>query len=75
MFRLDEKTALITGASGGIGWSIARLLHDRGAKVVLSGTRENIIEQYAQELGQNRAFYVTTNLSDPAEADSLIDRA
>ncbi|MBO6091778.1 MAG: 3-oxoacyl-[acyl-carrier-protein] reductase [Acetobacter sp.] len=75
MFRLDEKTALVTGASGGIGWSVARLLHDRGAKVVLSGTRESIIEQYAQKLGQNRAFYVTTNLSDPAAADSLIDRA
>ncbi|MBO7072423.1 MAG: 3-oxoacyl-ACP reductase FabG, partial [Acetobacter sp.] len=75
MFRLDEKTALITGASGGIGWSVARVLHDRGAKVVLSGTRESILKQYAQKLGQNRAFYVTTNLADPTTADSLVDRA
>ena len=75
MFRLDDKTALVTGASGGIGWSVARVLHAQGAKVVLSGTRERIIEQYAQKLGQDRAFYVTTDLTDPMAADALIDRA
>ncbi|MBR2123799.1 MAG: 3-oxoacyl-[Acetobacter sp.] len=75
MFKLDGKTALVTGASGGIGWAIARVLHKQGATVILSGTRENIIEQYAQELGQNKAFHVAANLTDPAAADALIDRA
>lgn len=75
MFKLDGKTALVTGATGGIGSAIARLLHAQGAKVVLSGTREAVLQKQAEELGEARAFYVAANLSDPAEADGLIAKA
>ena len=52
MFRLDGKTALVTGASGGIGAAVARVLHDRGASVVLSGTRLDALELLAKDLGE-----------------------
>ncbi len=52
MFRLDGKTALVTGASGGIGAGIARALHAQGAVVVLSGTRVDALEALAGELGE-----------------------
>ena len=42
MFSLDGKTALVTGASGGLGQSIAKSLHANGAHVILSGTREAV---------------------------------
>ncbi|MFH7810615.1 MULTISPECIES: 3-oxoacyl-[acyl-carrier-protein] reductase [Acetobacter] len=74
MFRLDGKTALVTGASGGIGSAIAKTLHAQGAKVVLSGTREAVIRELAEELGQG-AFYAAANLSEPSEADALIAKA
>lgn len=74
MFDLTGKTALVTGATGGLGASIARSLHARGAKVVLSGTREAVLQERLAELGDN-AFAVTANLSDAAEVDSLIGRA
>lgn len=74
MFDLTGKTALVTGATGGLGASIARSLHARGAKVVLSGTREAVLQERLAELGDN-AFSVTANLSDAAEVDSLIGRA
>lgn len=74
MFRLDGKTALVTGASGGIGSAIAKTLHAQGAKVVLSGTREAVIRQLAEELGEG-AFYAAANLSEPSEADALIAKA
>lgn len=67
MFKLDGKTALVTGATGGIGSAIARLLHAQGAKVVLSGTREAVLQKQAEELGEGRAFYVAANLSDRSE--------
>ena len=75
MFKLDGKTALVTGATGGIGSAIARLLHAQGAKVVLSGTREAVLQKQAEEVGEGRAFYVAANLSDPVEADGLIAKA
>ncbi|GBQ30662.1 3-oxoacyl-[acyl-carrier-protein] reductase [Acetobacter fabarum] len=74
MFRLDGKTALVTGASGGIGSAIAKILHAQGAKVVLSGTREAVIRELAEELGEG-AFYAAANLSEPSEADALIAKA
>jgi 3-oxoacyl-[acyl-carrier protein] reductase len=74
MFRLDGKVALVTGASGGIGAAIARALHAQGAAVVLSGTRGDVLERLAGELGA-RAHVCTADLLDAAEADSLMARA
>ena len=50
MFDLTGRTALVTGASGGIGRAIATALSDAGAKVALSGTRENVLEEVAGTL-------------------------
>lgn len=70
MFTLTGKTALVTGASGGIGGAIARALHAQGATVALSGTRREALEAVAAELGE-RTHIVTANLSDPASVEQL----
>jgi 3-oxoacyl-[acyl-carrier protein] reductase len=67
MFDLTGKTALVTGASGGIGGAIAQALHAAGATVALSGTREAPLRDLADALGE-RAHVVTADLGDP---DSL----
>jgi 3-oxoacyl-[acyl-carrier protein] reductase len=74
MFDLTGKTALVTGASGGIGGPLARALHARGAFVVLSGTRAEALQTLATELGERTAF-VICDLNDPASVDSLIGQA
>lgn len=74
MFRLDSKTALVTGASGGIGSAIARALHAQGATVVLSGTRRNALDSLAAVLGE-RAHVCPADLADPAAPDTLIESA
>ena len=74
MFRLDGKTALVTGASGGIGAGIARALHAQGAVVVLSGTRRDALDALAAELGSN-AHVCPADLADPAAADALVAAA
>jgi 3-oxoacyl-[acyl-carrier protein] reductase len=74
MFDLTGKTALVTGATGGIGGAIARSLHAQGAHVVLSGTRENVLADVASELGE-RTSIVAANLSDAASVDGLIGKA
>src|SRR5213079_927448 len=74
MFDLSGKTALVTGASGGIGGAIARALHAQGAHVVLSGTREAALQDLALELGE-RTSSVAANLSDPAAVDGLVSAA
>lgn len=74
LFSLEGKTALITGASGGIGAEVARVLHEQGAFVILSGTRAERLDPLKKELGAN-ACVVTANLSDSAEADGLIAKA
>jgi len=74
MFDLTGKTALVTGATGGIGAEIARALHAAGAHVVLSGTREAVLADLAAELG-GRTSIVAANLSDPAAVDGLIGLA
>jgi 3-oxoacyl-[acyl-carrier protein] reductase len=74
MFRLDGKPALITGASGGIGASIARVLHTQGATVVLSGTRRDALDALATELG-GRVFVCPADLSDAAASDALVAAA
>ena len=70
MFDLTGKSALVTGASGGIGGAIARALHAAGATVTLSGTREEPLRALAGELG-GRAHVVTCNLSDAASVEAL----
>jgi 3-oxoacyl-[acyl-carrier protein] reductase len=74
MFGLTGKTALVTGATGGIGAEIARTLHAQGAHVVLSGTREVVLAEMAATLGE-RVSIAPANLSDPAAVDGLISAA
>jgi 3-oxoacyl-[acyl-carrier protein] reductase len=74
MFRLDGKTALVTGASGGIGAAIARLLHGQGAAVALSGTRRAALDELAAELGE-RVAVCPADLRDPAAPDQLVAAA
>ena len=74
MFDLSGKTALVTGASGGIGSAIASALHAQGAKVAISGTRQNVLEEVNNRLGGKLAI-VAANLSKPEEQVSLISRA
>jgi 3-oxoacyl-[acyl-carrier protein] reductase len=71
MFDLTGQTALITGASGGIGGAIARALHDQGAVVALAGTRAAALADLAGELGE-RAHPLTADLADPEAADRLL---
>ncbi|MBR9826984.1 MAG: 3-oxoacyl-[acyl-carrier-protein] reductase [Alphaproteobacteria bacterium] len=70
MFDLTGKNALVTGATGGIGKSIAKQLHAQGATVALSGTRENVLQELADELGE-RTHVLPCNLSDAAAVDAL----
>ncbi len=70
MFDLSGKSALITGASGGIGAAIARHLHAAGASVALSGTRVDPLEALAAELGA-RAYVLPCNLGDAAAVEAL----
>ncbi len=74
MFDLSGKTALVTGATGGIGAHIARALHAQGARVVLSGTREAVLAELAGELGA-RTSIAPANLADAESVDGLIAKA
>jgi len=74
MFRLDGRTALVTGASGGLGGGIARALHAQGATLALSGTRRDALESLAAELGE-RAHACPADLRDTGAADALIAAA
>jgi short-subunit dehydrogenase len=76
--QLAGARALVTGATGGIGGAIARALHDRGAHVLLSGRRADVLEELRSELGE-RAEVVTADLADRdgprelAEAAGAVD--
>ena len=74
MFDLTGKTALVTGASGGIGKAIARALHGQNATVVLSGTRADALEATASELG-GRVQVVPCDLGDAAAVAALVPAA
>ena len=74
MFDLTGKSALVTGASGGIGGEIARALHKQGANVALSGTRVEPLEKLKAELGE-RAHVLPCDLSDPASIEQLLKSA
>lgn len=75
MFDLKDRTALVTGATGGIGAAIAKTLHEAGATVVLSGTRENVLQERVEQLGGERVYAVPANLSDPESVAALVPAA
>ncbi len=74
MFELSGKTALITGATGPIGGSIARTLHAQGATIAISGTRREVLDRSAAELGE-RVHVLPCNLAEAAETEALVPRA
>jgi len=74
MFDLTDKTALVTGASGGIGKAIAQSLYAQGATVILSGRRQEALEALAKELG-DRAQILPCDLANGEEVAALIDKA
>src|SRR5262252_2811011 len=74
MFALNDKTALVTGASGGIGGAIAKALHAQGARVIVSGTRIDALEALAADL-KDRVSTVPCNLGNPAEVEELVKKA
>jgi 3-oxoacyl-[acyl-carrier protein] reductase len=74
MFDLNGKTALVTGATGGIGGSIARALHKQGATVAISGTRKDALDQLAGEL-KERVHVLPANLADKESVEKLIPSA
>jgi 3-oxoacyl-[acyl-carrier protein] reductase len=74
MFDLTGKTALVTGASGGIGAAIATALHQQGATITLSGTRREALDTLAAALGE-RVHVVSANLSDRDSVNALVPAA
>ena len=78
MFSLKGRNALITGATGGIGAAIAKTLHRQGAKLVLSGTKEEKLQQLIAEINGNSGetiAHLVCNLSDKAQVSELFDKA
>jgi 3-oxoacyl-[acyl-carrier protein] reductase len=71
MFDLSGRTALVTGASGGIGSAVARQLHAQGARVVLSGRRRAALDEVAAELGE-RVLVEPADLADAAAPERLV---
>ena len=74
MFSLEGKTALITGASGGLGSAIAKALAAQGARLALSGSNKDKLEAFAKELGGDHVTLVC-NLSDGESVDALVPAA
>jgi 3-oxoacyl-[acyl-carrier protein] reductase len=71
MFDLTGKTALVTGATGGLGSAIARALHRQGGVVALSGTRQEALDQLAAEL-KERVHVLACDLADKAQVEALV---
>jgi 3-oxoacyl-[acyl-carrier protein] reductase len=74
MFNLTGKTALITGASGGIGAAIAKTLHDAGATIAISGTRQAVLEELKAQIGAN-VFVLPCNLASAEDVEKLVPSA
>jgi 3-oxoacyl-[acyl-carrier protein] reductase len=74
MFELTDKTALVTGATGGIGGAIARALHKQGTSVAVSGRQKDKLEKLAAELG-SRVHVLPCDLADKAQVANLVDQA
>ena len=75
MFDLTGRTALVTGATGGIGAAIARALHAQGATVAVSGTRAGVLDELAAGLGGGRVHALACNLADPTAVEGLVPAA
>jgi 3-oxoacyl-[acyl-carrier protein] reductase len=73
MFDLTGKTALVTGATGGIGEAIARAFHQQGATVALSGTRREVLDRLCGEL-KDRAHVLPCNLANKDEVEALVPK-
>jgi 3-oxoacyl-[acyl-carrier protein] reductase len=73
MFDLTGKTALVTGATGGIGGAIARALHQQGATVALSGTRRDVLDRLSGEL-EGRTHVLPCNLGNKDEVEVLVPK-
>src|SRR6201989_2765861 len=74
MFDLTGRTALVTGATGGIGGAIAQALHAQGATVAISGTRREVLDALAGQLGE-RVHVLPCNLSDSEAVEALVPSA
>ena len=74
MFDLEDRRALVTGASGGIGGAVATALHAQGATVALAGRNRAALEERAAAMG-DRALVLTADLADPGAADALAAEA
>jgi 3-oxoacyl-[acyl-carrier protein] reductase len=74
MFELTDKTALVTGATGGIGGAIAKALHKQGATVAISGRQQDKLDKLAAELG-SRVHVCPCDLGNKAQVAKLIDEA
>jgi len=74
MFDLTGKTALVTGATGGLGGTIAKMLQAQGATVALSGTRREVLEKLAGEIGE-RVHVLPCNLADKDDVEALVPKA
>ncbi len=75
MFRLTGKNALVTGATGGIGAAIASSLAKQGAHLVISGTKEDRLNELAAQIGVEKCKILPCNLSDAAQVEALFDKA
>jgi len=74
LFDLTGKTALVTGATGGIGAAIAEALHAQGATVALSGTRQNVLDELKTKL-KDRVNTIACDLTKPDEVEKLVPEA
>ena len=72
-FSLENKLALVTGGGSGLGFEIAKCLRDAGAKVVITGRRENLLEEAIKAIGKN-VFYVVNDVSDLSKTTELVDK-
>ncbi len=75
MFSLAGKTALVTGASGGIGAAVAKTLHAAGATIAISGTRVAVLQELKSALGGERVHCVPCNLSSVEDVEKLVPAA
>ncbi len=74
MFDLSGRTALVTGATGGIGGAIARALHSQGATVAISGTRREVLDTFADEL-KERVHVLPCDLANSDAVEALVPSA